>query len=98
VHPLLEHCLKEDFAGHDSYAADIDSIQVIVAAPPFLSPSSLPHVNIKLCRAQASTFLHPARRKLVTRVCSYPVSMSSQQTSWNFESLITLQILQFPII
>ncbi|KAJ7290344.1 hypothetical protein C8J57DRAFT_1212972 [Mycena rebaudengoi] len=34
---------KEGVAGCDSYAEGIDSIRVIVAAPPLLAPSSLPH-------------------------------------------------------
>jgi hypothetical protein len=34
---------EEGVAGRDSYAADIDSIRVIVAAPPFLGASSSVH-------------------------------------------------------
>ncbi|KAJ7281448.1 hypothetical protein C8J57DRAFT_1495107 [Mycena rebaudengoi] len=69
---------EEGVVGHDSYAADIDSIRVIVAAPPFLTPSSSPRKRKIMSTDPGSDLSLSGSKKPVAEVCSYPVSTSTQ--------------------
>jgi hypothetical protein len=57
---------EEGVAGHDSYAADIDSIRVIVAAPPFLAASSSPRKR-KIMSTDPGSDLSPSSSKKTRR-------------------------------